>query len=95
MYDSERGIGMQDMEILLQGDGWVVMMFEDGTAQSVHTSLNPAVLAEFGIEPTVNKFFDLDRLRFVSFREDAKSVIVTKEKPEFDLEVLRFASRFI
>lgn len=83
------------MEILQQGDGWVQIVFGDGTRQTIHTSLNKEYLNSVGAELRQGFLFDLEHLRYVPNREDATEVTVSKEKPEYDTEVLRFASRFI
>lgn len=83
------------MDILMNGDGWVQMVFRDGTVQSIHTSLNESFLRSNGAGVKQGYLFDLERLRYVCFREDATEVFVTKEKPEFDSEVLEFASKYI
>lgn len=74
---------------------FVVFIFSDDTRQVVRTSMNQEVLRSFGVKPMMDSLFDLDRLRTVPFRRDAESVMVYDERPVFDTEVLRFASRFI
>lgn len=83
------------MELLLDGCAWVRFIFNDGTVQTIYTTLNDEVLKRYGVSRQHDRFFDLQKLQFVDFREDACSVEVSAEKPEFDTEVLRFASRFI
>ena len=86
---------MSDIDTLCAGKAWVNMRFTDGTVRSVHTTLNSKILAEYGVENREDHFFDLDRGIFVHFRTDATDISVTQSKPEYDEEVLQFASRFI
>lgn len=83
------------MEQLLSSDGWVVITFEDGTINTIHTTLNEDLLSRHGVSLKEDHFYDLDRGIFIPFRKDAKDISVYAEKPQFDSEVLRFADRFI
>jgi hypothetical protein len=80
---------------LLEGDAWVVITFEDGTKQCIHTTLCKERFKQLFVEPRENHFYDLEHNKFIPFRTDAKDIEVFDEKPVFDSEVLSFASRFI
>lgn len=86
---------MDNFDLLENSDCWVNMEFSDGTIQSIHTTLNTSLLSKYGATTKIDHFFDLDRGIFVPFRKDATSVTISKEKPQYDKEVLQFASRFI
>lgn len=83
------------MKILFERDAWVVLWFDDETAQTVHTTFNNSILDRYGVAPVSGQFFDLDRLKFIPFREDAVNIEVFTEKPMFNSEVNQFGSRFI
>lgn len=83
------------MEKLLAGVAWVSMVFDDGSIMTFRTSLNKEFLNSRGIPLREGYLYDLDKMKFVRFREDAEQVNVYDEKPEYDSEVLKFASRFI
>ena len=83
------------MERLRNGDCWVETIFSDGTSTCIHTSLNARILEGVGAELLPNTFFDLERLQYVKFNEDAIDVILHENKPQFEKEVARFAHRFI
>lgn len=83
------------MNILFTTDGWVVLHFADGTMQTIHTTFNERLLDVYGIHPVDGKFFDIDRLQLIDFRKDAVDIEVFADKPEYDSEVAKFASRFI
>lgn len=83
------------MDEILRNVGWILIEFSDGSVQSVHTTLNAKILTEYGVSAKEGYLFDVDKLKFIRFREDADSVRVCKDKPVFESEVLQFASRFI
>lgn len=83
------------MELLKHGEGWVVMTFKDGSKQSVYTTLCLDIYKKYGITVRPGYFYDLVHNKYVAYRHDAVSIDVYKEKPEFDEEVLRFASAYI
>lgn len=83
------------VEELQREDGWVDMIFADGTRQIVHTTLNKDLLHRNGAIARENAFFDLERQNYVPFRKDAVAIKVYRSRPVFDEEVLQFASRFI
>ena len=68
---------------------------KNGSKMTMKTSLSKEYLESFGISLRNGYLFDLEKLRYIKNREDAVSVEVFNEKPEYESEVLRFASRFI
>ena len=85
----------EELKILAGGYGWVSMYFKDGSVQTIHTTLNLDKLAERGVELRSSTFYDLDRMEYVPFRSDTDRLEIHRNKPEYELEVLNFASRFI
>jgi hypothetical protein len=83
------------MELLLNGIGWVTILYKDGSLRVIHTTLNEDILASYGVKPRVGFIFDVDRGEFVAFREDATDINVSSDKPVFTDEVINFANRFI
>ena len=83
------------MERLRNEKAWVVLEFDDGTKQTIYTTLNEEILREYGVTLKPHTLFDLNKLKYVKFREDAVQVEIFDCKPEFDKEVLKFAGRFI
>lgn len=83
------------MEILKKGVGWVVITFDDNSVKVIKTTLNTAILANYGVKPVIGYFYDLNRGELVEFREDATDISVFEDEPIFDDEVINFANRFI
>ena len=83
------------MEFLMETDGWVLFHFPDGTIETMHTSLSDKVLRKYGAVVKDGFLYDLDRCRYQRWRQDVKDVTFSRDKPEFDSEVLKFANRFI
>ncbi|GEM_PF-2677596 len=84
-----------NVEDLAIGDAWVCMYFADGSVQTVHTTTNTEILKRRGVEPRLNYFYDLERMEYTKFRSDSMKIEIMKEKPNYESEVLNFASRFI
>ena len=80
---------------LVSGVCYVTFVFDDGTRQTIHTTLNEEILRKSGAVLKPDFLFDLDRLRYIGFRRDADEVLIDEEKPQVLEEVLRFANRFI
>lgn len=74
---------------------WITMYFDDNSVKCLQTTLNKDILASFGVTPKAGYLYDLERGEYVAFREDASTINVTAEKPEFEDEVINFANRFI
>ena len=83
------------MDALYNGAAWVVLTFSDGTKQCIYTTLCPSYCAKTHVKLKEGYFFDLLKNEYIPFREDAVEIEVFSDKPKFDEEVLRFASRFI
>ena len=86
---------MDNFDLLQTTACWVCMHFADTSVRKVHTTLNPDILAEYGVTPRKNYFYDLEANVFVPFREDACEVTISADRPEYEQEVLQFANRFI
>ena len=83
------------MEILLTRDAWVLFKYQDSTVRTVHTTLNTLLLQKAGAILRTGFLFDLDKGVYVPYDEEADTVEVLGEKPDFESEVLQFGYRFI
>lgn len=83
------------MDLLLNGVGYLKFTFSDLSEKVIRTTLNPNILAKYGVSAKEHHIFCIDTGTFVPIREDAIDVMVSKEPPEFNNEVNEFASRFI
>lgn len=83
------------MDLLMNGKAWVVWSFADGSKRTFLTTLSSAVMAEEGVKLREGYLYDLEHHCYEEMRSDVVDVSIYEEKPEFDEEVLKFASRFI
>lgn len=83
------------MEILLNGVGYLIMTFADGSAKVIRTTLNKGILNEYGVSAREHHIFCLDTGNFYKLRDDAVDIDITLEKPVFENEVNEFAGKFI
>lgn len=73
---------------------YVNFTFSDNSIIYVCTTLNPEILAGFGVVFIKDCFYDIVRKKYINFRYDAESIEVYTDIPEFR-EVDEFANRFI
>lgn len=83
------------MDRLKNGTAWVVFNFKDGSKRTVFTTLSQDILLDKGITMKKGFLYDLEHNSYVRLRNDAESIDIFEEKPEYDVEVLRFASKYI
>lgn len=83
------------MERLQNKDAWLSFIFQDGSRMTIHTTCSASYLKKVGAELRLNMFYDLERMRYVPFPEEAVEVEIYDDKPVYKSEVLNFASRFI
>lgn len=83
------------LDIIKNGIGYVTMTFSDNSVKVIRTTINSQILHEKGVGVKPNTFFDLDKYKYYKFRDDVVDISVSKEKPQFDSEVINFANKFI
>lgn len=83
------------MELLRNGKAWIVWSFADGSKRTFLTTLSPAVMAEERVPLKDGFLYDLEHHCYEEMRDDVTEVEIFSEKPQYEEEVLKFASRFI
>lgn len=83
------------MDELYEGLAYVTFVFEDNSRQTIRTTLNKKILADYGIKPRENYLYDFSHAEYVRMREDACEVQVSAEKQEYEEALNQFANRFI
>lgn len=83
-----------DVNILLNGDGWVSFVYPDQSRKVFRTTLNQNLLKSLGITQGSSTLYDLDREEHVKIPKNVVTYI-SKDKPKFDRSVDEFVNRFI
>lgn len=83
------------IELLLDGEAWIVLHFMDGTTNTFKSTFNTDILKRFGITLMPNFLFDLERLQLIRWRDDIVDVEIFSKRPEYEDEVKKFENRFV
>lgn len=84
------------MEILINGIGWVVLMFTDESKRVIRTTLNQNILSKLGVTARSGYLFNLDSGYYYPIREDVCDIQIFEHPPVFDDKgVNDFVSSFI